>query len=379
MGDAYTIYWMRQVTVRLRREICWCWNERGVSDSKSGMLPPLVDKVSASLDMSRYWEEKNKFFQTDVTAKYLTDQLNVGYPVVKHFNQGSFGWIINKLNLDDSATFVLALGLIVAFDNAVGSVVAVCLNDPARIHPNLSLAQKLWDHPEQILTLADTDHPLFRYGLLQQIQSGSYSSSLIDWDSPITVPSLIANQLLLSNDSLPHGLIPINNNNGEDITLTNAVNVIASRINSSKSDLLRIVPVRGAKDSAFLETVRAIAKTKNRKVVEFKGNVLSNNNQYMASIITFCWLKDMDLFIDQDLTSVLTNDKQCSDSYFLPFQSIPITIFLAITARSQLSKSFGHLLLPIVDVNKLSYHERIAYWKKVLGVKARGMDKFISE
>ena len=58
--DALANYWMRQVTVRLRREICWIWQERGIApDLRKATPPPFVDRVSASVDMVRYWEEKN--------------------------------------------------------------------------------------------------------------------------------------------------------------------------------------------------------------------------------------------------------------------------------------------------------------------------------
>jgi hypothetical protein len=117
--DACANYWMRQVTLRLRREICWCWYERGGLQG-SATLPPFTDKVQAVLDMSRFWEDKNRFYQTDPTAQYLTEQLKTSPPSDKQSVQGSFGWVIRKLNLDPISSFVLALGLGAAFDNATG-------------------------------------------------------------------------------------------------------------------------------------------------------------------------------------------------------------------------------------------------------------------
>lgn len=75
-GDACANYWMRQATVRLRREICWCWHERGLQPVNDlTVLPPFSDKVSTTLDMSRFWAEKQDFYRTDTTAHYLTEQL----------------------------------------------------------------------------------------------------------------------------------------------------------------------------------------------------------------------------------------------------------------------------------------------------------------
>ena len=190
--DVRANYWMRQVTLRLRREICWCWYERGLlPDSHQGGLPPFTDKVSAALDMNRFWEEKSAFYRTDPTARYLTERLGADPPGAEERPaRGSFGWVVDTLDLDDVSAFVLALGLTVAFDSAVGSVVAACLNDPAKTHPDLALAQKLWDDPDQVLSVADPAHELFGHGLLQ------LDGQEIDWESEIRVPWLVANQLL---------------------------------------------------------------------------------------------------------------------------------------------------------------------------------------
>ena len=52
-ADACANYWMRQVTIRLRREICWCWHERGLqSGSAAAVLPPFSDKVLHTLDVN---------------------------------------------------------------------------------------------------------------------------------------------------------------------------------------------------------------------------------------------------------------------------------------------------------------------------------------
>ncbi|MCP4403241.1 MAG: ATP-binding protein [bacterium] len=380
--EVHAIYWMRQVTIRLRREICWCWYERGVlPDSNSATLPPFVDKASASLDMRRYWEEKNTFFQTDPTARYLSEQLKTTPPSVnKHSVQGSFGWVVEKLGLDDIASFILALGLAMAFDNAMGSVVAACLNDPMRTHPNLALAQKLWDEPERIFMLADPAHPLFRCGLLQHGGQTSYDYSVIDWEIPITVSSLVASQLLFPHSPLPCALTPITAEDGEDIVLTDNTRLVASELHAKNGDTLCVIPVRGQRGSAHIEVVREIAKRTKRDVLEFRGEPgLLKNSSYLNSFAAFCWLRNVDVFLGQELVSVLSSDKQHSDTHWLPLQSIPITIFLGITERNQLTHIPAHLLLPIVDVSEFSYYDRIVHWKKMLGTKGEGLDIVISE
>jgi len=50
--DELANYWMRQATLRSRREIAWIWHERGLGEKiQPGELPPVVDKASYSLDL----------------------------------------------------------------------------------------------------------------------------------------------------------------------------------------------------------------------------------------------------------------------------------------------------------------------------------------
>lgn len=379
--DTCASYWMRQVATRLRREMCWCWHERGIlPNSDSTILPLFVDKTSAILGMSRYLDEKTKFFQTDPTARYLTEQLSTTFIADENGIQGSFGWVVDRLNLDNTASFVLALGLAVAFDSAVGSVVAACLNDPARIHPNLALAQKLWDEPEQVLLLADPSHPLYHYGLLQHSGRGSQQYSIVDWESPMVVPSVVANHLLFPNSLLPQALTPVILENGGDATLAESARLVAFRTDHRDRGTLHIVPLRGPMGSAHIETVRSIAKVTNRDVVEFTGDTsLIKNSRYFSSLVTLCWLRGVDLFLGQNVVSALISNKRGQDVDLFPLQSIPITVFFSITDRSQLAHIPQHLLLPIVDVPELSYRERFAHWKRTLGIKAGGLDSVISE
>lgn len=378
--DELANYWMRQVTIRLRREICWCWYERGaLPDSYHAPLPPFGDKVSTTLDMSRFWEEKIRFYQTDPTAKHLSGQLMADPPEGKQAVQGSFGWVVHELCLDSISSFVLALGLEAAFDSTAGSVVAACLNDPLKTYPNLALAQKLWDRPEQILRMADPAHPLFRNGLLQLGGRTPHSNSEIDWESLLTVHPLVADQLLFPDISLPPALAPVALKNGGNPVNLDTAYFVASRLRSNASDMLRMVPVRGLKGCDFAEIICKIAKMTDRDVIEFKGDPeFLENTRYLNSLVTLCWLKGVDLFLDKDVLPALNHGKHDSNTLSL-LQSIPVTIFLAVTEKSQLAGIPTNLLLPAVDVPGLSYHERVNYWKKVLGTKAAGLDSMISE
>jgi hypothetical protein len=377
VNDPCANYWMRQVTLRLRREICWCWYERGLlPDSHPSILPPFTDKVSAILDMSRFRDEKSKFYETDPTARYLSEQLEADRAYKgRRPVRGSFGWVVDELALDDVSAFVLALGLAVVFDSAVGSVVAACLNDPARTHPDLALAQKLWDEPELVPTVADPAHQLFGHGLLQP--GGESSRSEIDWEGPIAVPWLVANQLLLPDSSLPHCLNPVAASGHEEAG-TDGVRLVASRLSSKAAKMVRVVPIRGPKSSAHVETVRGIARASKREVFQFDGDPgLIENKRYLNSLLTLCWLKGKDLFLDEHVVSAVSDDKDRFDPHLLP--GIPVTIFLGVTERSQLARIPDDLLTPIVDAPALSYRERVDHWKRALGTRAANLSPLISE
>ncbi len=378
--DVCANHWMRQITLRLRREISWLWHERGaLPNAGPAILPPFADRASAVLDMSRFEEEKIKFFHADPTAFYLTEQLaTYRVPAGWRTPRGSFGWVVEELRLDEASTFVLALGLAAAFDNSVGTVIAACLNDPARTHPNLALAQKLWDRPEQILALADPAHPLFRQGLLQTGALGAQNLAAIDWESPIIVPAPAANQMLFPDSSLPQALAPIAN--GEDVTLTNAARLVASRLLVNSKSRLQIAPVLGHRGADSLEIVRGMAKRMKREVLAYRGDAaLLKNSHVLNSLLTLCWLRGTDLFLDQNQAAALHCERQHTEADFQPLHAIPIVIFLAITERHQLSRISGDVLVPVVEAPRFSYHERATHWEKALASKAAGLEEVISE
>src|SRR2546421_7924589 len=106
--DELANYWLRQVTLRLRREPCWRWHECGLQAKDDTSLPPFADKVAASLDFTRFWEQKQRFFSNDVTALYLSEQIAAKPPLVAthDVDRGSFSWVVAQLSLDPAAIFL---------------------------------------------------------------------------------------------------------------------------------------------------------------------------------------------------------------------------------------------------------------------------------
>jgi len=378
-ADSVANHWMRQATLRLRREVCWCWSERGVSGQQSfAALPPFADRASASLDLSRFWEEKQKFYLTDVTARYLTEQLDAPPPAsVRGPARGSFAWVVAELELDDAASFSLALALTTALDASMGSVISVCLNDQTRTHPSLALAQKLWDSPEEILALADPSHPLFSRGLVARAESQRPAET--DWDAPLTVPTVVARQLLFPDAPLPRGLAPLGEAEARGVELREEARLVALRLGAPSPDSLRVVPVLGPKGTARRGAVAAVAREAGRSAVEADASASrAEDAHYLNSLATVCWLKDLCLFLGRE-PSARAGGHGAESQTALPAATIPATVFLAASERAQLAGVPAELLLPVVHAPTFSYAERVAYWKRVLGAKARGLDAVIAE
>ncbi len=378
-ADPCANYWMRQATLRLRREVCWCWHERGLQPAHdSTTLPSFSDRASSALEMSRFWAEKRRFYLSDPTARYLTELIHAKPPGTGNggSERGSFSWVIERLELENAAAFVLALALTAALDGSVGSVIAACLNDPTKTQPSLALAQKLWDQPEEILRVADPFHPLFRCGLIRYgVPSASYYGAA-GWDTPLAAPSLVAERLLFPQAPFPCGLAPLDEVEvNEDIA--EAARLAAIRLSAAHGSALRLVPVIGAKGSSRREIVRAIAQSNGKEAVEFKGEAtLFDDGHYLDSVATVCWLKDTYLFLSQVLPA--PSEKHPAQRA-LPSPTIPATVFLAVMERRQLAEFPSNLLLPAVHVPPSTYQERLDCWRKGLGEKAAGLELLIAE
>lgn len=379
-ADAWANYWMRQVTIRLRREVAWCWHERGLQPPADfALLPPFADKLSTILDLSRFYGEKQDFYLTDPTARYLSEQLRSEPDLASGptLARGSFGWVVNELALPDVASFVLALALSAAFDANMGSVVAACLNDQNKVLPTFALAQKLWDEPEEVLSVADAAHPLFAYGLVHFSGPHGVDAS---WNTAINVPSLVARQLLFPDTPFPHGLVPHAMASDELVKSTDSARLATLRLRDKTSTKLRVVPVIGAKGSEQLETAAQIASGNNKQLVVFNGSAAAVQDvDYLNALATLCWLADAYLYLDKEPpTTCPAGDKHTAHNA-LPSSTIPATLFIAVRDRNQLTPLPANLLSPSVIVPSTSYHERLETWREHLGQSTAKLEPVIAE
>lgn len=381
--DELANYWMRQATLRLRREIAWLWHERGASSPQQfGELPPMIDRASVSLDLSRHWDEKQRFYGSHVAAKYLTEQLMIPPPRIDQSVRGSFGWVLQELSLDDVSALTLAMGLASAFDASFGAVIASCLNDPSRIYPNLMLIQRVWDFPEEAHTLSDPMHPLFAMGLLRRVSSVQrpYADTL--WEQPLSVPWMVARVLI---DGAEHGaeigstslrlVDPMKARHGE---LAKAESLIAYRVRVEMPQGLRVVPLLGHRRSAYRQTAIEIALVTERKIWEYKGDpTLLGHEDYFAMLMCFAWLTGHSLLIRYELFDGTEARRARNEG--LPLVAVPIILFLSITDRKQVAHLDPALLVPFVKVPALGYEGRLAAWIEGFGEDAKTYESILKE
>lgn len=379
--DPLASFWLKQVTMRLRRELCWCWYERGqLSESSYGTLPPFTTSIITNVSMSRHWDEKQEFFMTDPTARYLSDMLNETRPrTLGKSPTGSFTWLVDELKLDDTSSFILALALIIVFDNAAGSIISACLNNPQQSFPNLTLAQKLWDDPEKVMALAHPGHPLFRLGLIQYLADSPSRRSAVDWEGQIAVPSLVARQLLFPEWELPDVFHHLKAE-PEEIISRKKAELLASRFIHKKSQGMHVIPLRGREGSPYKKVIAQLSKLSPFPIVELNCSpTFLEDRQYFRSIATFCWLRGHDLFIDTDLFCSSGKHAESLKQFFLEAQPIPINVFIKESGKAPSLSLPKNILLPPIDIPALSYTERVFYWSKFLGAQSKGLQAAIKE
>jgi hypothetical protein len=371
-GDAVAAHWLRQVTVRLRREVTWLRHARGGAE---GAFPGPGDRLQHALDLARFRDDKADFFAADPTAAWLTQLLREGEPRARSPERGTFGWAAEELELDAAGRFLLALGVAAAFDHAVGTAMGACLGLAGPAEPTLALAQHLWDEPEEVLGAADPGHPLFAHGLLQWGGQGR-GAAAVEWDRPLRVPPLVARQLLFPGAPLPGVLAPLEEDDAGDEPAQAAL--VAARL-AADAPGLRVVPVRGPRGSAHAAAAAAVARLAGRPAARFRGDpALLRDGAAVDALATLAWLRGVDLFVDAGYAALLADEHHGAVGP-VPAPTIPAVLLLGVTERRQLPRLPDAHLLPIVEVPVLSHAERLAAWERALGPRARGVARALPE
>jgi vesicle-fusing ATPase len=393
--DPVAQYWLSQVTLRLRREVCWLWRERSLQSADAAMttaVPPTVDRAVAALDLARYERDKRAFFASDVTARYLSDRIAAVPPVGPVLppspsarladareasvggsdrpvdRRGSFGWVARQLQLQPVECFVLAVALLPVVDSAAGQVIASCLNEPSRTGPTLALAQRLWDEPDELMQCVDPAHALLRHGLIT-VASGAGSH---DWHAPLVVPSLVAAELLVAA-ALPDALeavTPVAWPADLDVAAIARVSAtvvgdavlddaLSADVASQVRQGMRIVPIIGAVGSPLAEVAAACAERVGVRTVRPSAALA---REHLAQLFAAAWLRGHAVFIPSSLLTAPSAHEPTLEPPPLP--GLPLTVFVGVHDRAGL-RGLGSTL-PAIVVPALTYAERLAEWRQAI-------------
>jgi hypothetical protein len=389
VADPTTRAWLRQATLRLRREVAWRWHERDTaatdpnlgavaansSTGSNGAGPhPSADPLIESLDLMRHWAAKQAFFEADVASRYLTERLDAT-------DDGSAGpppWTIRGLVLDDVAALALALGLLARVDAAAGPIFGACIGDARRTEPSLALVQRLASRPEATLALADPSHPLWRLGLIQPVER---TPGAIPWDVGYGVPPLVAARLIDPGAAWPAG---IDVSEPGALDAAPAASALDDRIRDSVGDRLRtrasglrIVPVEGPRGADARGAVMRVADTAGRRlgIVTIEAGELALAGG-LQPLLTSAWLGDLDLMLT--VRSVPAGRSPSLADVLAAASAIPVTAFV-VGAREMLATLPYDLLLPTVAIRRLGFEDRVARWRTALGGRAPELEGALPE
>ena len=370
IADPQAAYWFKQATLRLRREVAWCWQQRTpFPDPLTGALPPVTDAAAENLDLIRYENQKGYFFNNDPAARYLSDQ--IAQLTAEEDPAGCRTWPSDIPAFTDAGRFVLALGLAARYDSAIGPVIATCLNDQNRPYPTLALAQRLWDDPGEIVPCGDPDHPLFRYGLLASINDAAAGQV---WQQPLDMPAVIARQLADPESNLPQGMTLLG---GLEVrNLDSSGEFLLAHLQADRGTGMRIVPLLGPPQAAFADWAYTLGRHLHRPVVQVDDRLLADPRDLLATA-GVCRLRGLDLLVSDQW--VQTDTLAARIELLLSAQSIPVRWYVPVTDQSQLRSFPTSAVTPPLKIAGLSFEQRLHRLQQGLGGQAGKLTTAVEE
>jgi ATPase family protein associated with various cellular activities (AAA) len=364
VGDPQAAWWLHQVALRLRREVAWCWHQRGESPQREGgVLPPAGDPVTESLNLTRYAEDKRRFFAGDVTARYLTEQLLAReFPSRDAVRRGGWSWMARELQLDEAAQFAAALALAARLDAAIGPVCAACHNDLARPFPTLALAQRLWDDPLAVTACADPAHPLFRFGLI----GGGAGREGGDWRQPLEMPAGMARALCTPAErNLPRSSSPLR--------IPPEAEPVVAWLAAAPPAAMQTVPLIGPPGADFEALALALAAATGRGL-RTAAMGLETERANLLPFAAECWLRAEDILLNEGWNDIAAPH---SEPWYIPVSAVPVRWYLPLHGPG--AGLPAAMTAPPLFLPPLGFCERVERLKAGLGPRANGLDSAIGE
>jgi vesicle-fusing ATPase len=262
--------------------------------------------------------------------------------------RGSFGWVVQELALAPVECFVLALSLMPLVDSAAGSVIATCLNDPARTDPTFALAQRLWDSPDELVRCFDPAHPLLSHGIV--VVEGQAR-----WNAVLTVPALVARELLFPGAELPASLEPV-----APRAVGAEISMAAARFVAGAGDRMRIIPVIGPSGAPLAGIAAAHAAASFNTMVQPSKSL---GRDQLAPVLTTAWLRGSAVYLPVDFLANAGGHDAAMER--LPLSALPIAVFVGSRDIPQFKEIDG-CALPPIRVPSLTYAERLECWRRVV-------------
>jgi hypothetical protein len=327
--------------------------------------------VMESLDLMRHWTAKRVFFGADVASRYLSERIDADGA------DGTAGlppWSFRDQEFDGAAALALALGLLARVDAAAGPIFGACLGDARRVEPSLALVQRLADRPDSVLPLADSNHPLWRLGLLQPVDR---TPGAIPWEVGYGVPPLVACWLIDPGGPEPPGVEVLETAVPSDPAATSPARDSASDRVRIRARRLRIVPLEAPVGADVRAAVREVATRAGRRVAA----VTTDASDLAAAggltpLLTMAWLGDLDLLVTARAvpagrpTSLTDSLSGAAD--------VPVTVFL-LASRETIAGLPHDLLMPAITVPRLGFAERLGRWRLALGSRADELEPVLPE
>ncbi len=369
VSDASAAWWLEQVTLRLRREVAWCWHLRGEGRSSAATgLPPFSDPAAENLDLTRYIGDKRSFFSTDVAARHLSERIARDDRPAASQTTGSWDQVADRAGLDDAAQFVLALALSARLDAALGPVFACCHNDSLRPYPTLALAQRLWDAPRTVAACADPAHALRRHGLLGSVVDGRDAA---DWMQPLDLPPMLVGALADPTGDLPAALHQVDPGGKR---LPDTAFGLATRLAAEPPSALQFVPLAGSRGADAAGWAAALAASHDRRVVTLATH-LPPDRAHVQAVLALCWLADVDLVVPDGWQ--VRGHAAASEPWFAGSLSQPVRCYIWVSdGMAELPASHA---LPTFRIPALDHAERVAQISAALGSRAASLDATVRE
>lgn len=199
VADAQASDRLAQVTLRLRREVCWLWRQHGMLARRRGQQRRIVAAncrpAGYTLDLVRFDSDKQIFFANDETALWLTRQPADASP--RRRGRSAVAWRFHLGGGDSRSgarrTFRAGAGAGRCHRQRCWQRVRRL---PERCLPHATNAgvgaTAVGSTGHAIVALADPSHRLYRHGLPL---AGSSHSGSSDWDAPLLMAPAIGRQL----------------------------------------------------------------------------------------------------------------------------------------------------------------------------------------